>query len=140
METGRRDRPQKGGVSGKTCVMTTLSEREHLVAEQYCKGMADKEVADTLGRSEWTIKAQKRDIYRKLGISKDTELVLYMLCEKLKINFDLKELRKHGLELFFSVLFLVMAVMDFQIDMRRCTQMQARARVTRVIRRRADGD
>lgn len=140
METGRRDRPQKGGVPGKTCVMNTLSEREHLVAEQYCKGMADKEVADTLGRSEWTIKAQKRDIYRKLGISKDTELVLYMLCEKLKINFDLKELRKHGLELFFSVLFLVMAVMDFQIDMRRCTQMQARARVTRVIRRRADGD
>lgn len=140
METGRRDRPQKGGVSGKTCVMNTLSEREHLVAEQYCKGMADKEVADTLGRSEWTIKAQKRDIYRKLGISKDTELVLYMLCEKLKINFDLKELRKHGLELFFSVLFLVMAVMDFQIDMRRCTQMQARARVTKVIRRRADGD
>lgn len=140
METGRRDRPQKGGVSGKTCVMNTLSEREHLVAEQYCKGMADKEVADALGRSEWTIKAQKRDIYRKLGISKDTELVLYMLCEKLKINFDLKELRKHGLELFFSVLFLVMAVMDFQIDMRRCTQMQARARVTRVIRRRADGD
>ena len=140
METGRRDRSQKGGVSGKTCVMNTLSEREHLVAEQYCKGMADKEVADTLGRSEWTIKAQKRDIYRKLGISKDTELVLYMLCEKLKINFDLKELRKHGLELFFSVLFLVMAVMDFQIDMRRCTQMQARARVTRVIRRRADGD
>ena len=140
METGRRDRPQKGGVSGKTCVMNTLSEREHLVAEQYCKGMADKEVADTLGRSEWTIKAQKRDIYRKLGISKDTELVLYMLCEKLKINFDLKELRKHGLELFFSVLFLVMAVMDFQIDMRRCTQMQARARVTRVIRWRADGE
>ena len=120
--------------------MNTLSEREHLVAEQYCKGMADKEVADTLGRSEWTIKAQKRDIYRKLWISKDTELVLYMLSEKLKINFDLKELRKHGLELFFSVLFLVMAVMDFQIDMRRCTQMQARARVTRVIRRRADGD
>lgn len=43
--------------------MITLSEREHLVAEQYCKGLADKEVADRLQRSEWTIKAQKRDIY-----------------------------------------------------------------------------
>ena len=64
--------------------MNDLSEREHLVAEQYCKGLADKEVADSLGRSTWTIKAQKRDIYRKLGISKDTELVLYMFCEKLK--------------------------------------------------------
>ena len=81
--------------------MNALSEREHLVAEQYCKGLADKEVADRLGRSTWTIKAQKRDIYRKLGISKDTELVLYMFCEKLKINFDLKEILKHGLEIFF---------------------------------------
>ena len=63
--------------------MNALSEREHLVAEQYCKGLADKEVADKLGRSTWTIKAQKRDIYRKLGISKDTELVLYLFCEKL---------------------------------------------------------
>lgn len=69
--------------------MITLSEREHLVAEQYCKGLADKEVADSLQRSEWTIKAQKRDIYKKLGISKDTELVLYMFCERMKINFDL---------------------------------------------------
>lgn len=48
--------------------MITLSEREHLVAEQYCKGLADKKVADSLQRSEWTIKAQKRDIYKKLGI------------------------------------------------------------------------
>lgn len=47
--------------------MITLSEREHLVAEQYCKGLADKEVADSLQRSEWTIKAQKRDIYKKTG-------------------------------------------------------------------------
>ena len=71
--------------------MITLSEREHLVAEQYCKGLADKEVADSLQRSEWTIKAQKRDIYKKLGISKDTELVLYMFCERMKINFDINE-------------------------------------------------
>lgn len=119
--------------------MNTLSEREHLVAEQYCKGMADKEVADTLGRSEWTIKAQKRDIYRKLGISKDTELVLYMLCEKLKINFDLKEIRKHGLELFFSVMLLIVAVMDYHMDMRRGRTQEA-SRVTRVTRARRSNE
>lgn len=28
--------------------MNTLSEREHLVAEQYCKGLADKEVAGSI--------------------------------------------------------------------------------------------
>lgn len=119
--------------------METLSQREHLVAEQYCKGLADKEVADSLGRSEWTIKAQKRDIYRKLGISKDTELVLYMLCEKLKINFDLKEIRKHGLELFFSIILLVVAAMDYHMDMRRGRTREA-ARITRVIRARRSNE
>lgn len=116
--------------------MNALSDREQLVAEQYCKGLTDKEVADVLGRSKWTIRAQKRDIYRKLGISKDTELVLYLFCEKLNINFDLKEIRKHGLELFFSILFFIMAAMDMQVDMRRTGRLQGRARVTRVIRGR----
>lgn len=116
--------------------MSALSDREQLVAEQYCKGLTDKEVADVLGRSEWTIRAQKRDIYRKLGISKDTELVLYLFCEKLKINFDLKEIRKHGLELFFSIMFFIMAAMDMQVDMRRTGRLQGRTRVTRVIRGR----
>lgn len=113
--------------------MNALTDREHLVAEQYCKGLADKEVADILKRSEWTIKAQKRDIYRKLGISKDTELVLYMFCERMKIDFDLKEIRRHGLEMFFAMLFTLMAMLNYSIDMR----MQARegARTARVARR-----
>ena len=113
--------------------MNELTEREHLVAEQYCKGLADKEVAIILRRSEWTIKAQKRDIYRKLGISKDTELVLYMLCEKMKIDFDLGEIRKHGLEIFFAILLMAIAVLNYRIDMRM--QMRGVVRTTRLIRR-----
>lgn len=58
--------------------MITLSEREHLVAEQYCKGLADKEVADSLQRSEWTIKAQKRDIYKNWVFPKIPSL--YYTC------------------------------------------------------------
>ena len=113
--------------------MNALTDREHLVAEQYCKGLADKEVADILNRSEWTIKAQKRDIYRKLGISKDTELVLYMFCERMKIDFDLKEIRKHGLEIFFAVLFTLMAIMNYSLDMKM--QMREGVRTARVVRR-----
>lgn len=121
--------------------MITLSEREHLVAEQYCKGLADKEVADSLQRSEWTIKAQKRDIYKKLGISKDIELVLYMFCERMKINFDIKEIRKHGLELFFSILFLVIAALDFHSDMRQCSRAKTRTtQVSRTRRTKTDSD
>lgn len=113
--------------------MNALTDREHLVAEQYCKGLADKEVADVLNRSEWTIKAQKRDIYKKLGISKDTELVLYMFCERMQIDFDLKEIRKHGLEIFFAVLFTLMAMLNYSIDMR--LQMCEGVRAVRVVRR-----
>lgn len=110
--------------------MEALSPAEWIVAEEYCKGLADKEVADNLQKSIWTTKTQKRTIYRKLGISKDTELLLYMLCMKLKRDFDLKEIRKHGIELFFSVLFIIIQIVpDSHIDMRRC-KIQSRARAS----------
>ena len=99
--------------------MVSLSPAEMFFANEYCKGLADKEVADNLSKSVWTIKTQKRTIYRKLGISKDTELLLYMICNKMKRNFDLNELRKHGLELLFSVLFVVMQVTCNDFDLRR---------------------
>lgn len=106
--------------------MESLSCAEREVANEFCKGYSDKEVADNLDKSYWTVKTQKKEIYRKLGISKDTELILYMVCEKAQRKFDLKEIRKHGLELFFSVLFLVMQVTCNNLDdmrmmrVRRC--------------------
>lgn len=110
--------------------MEALSPAEWIVAVEYCKGLADKEVADNLHKSVLTTKTQKRSIYRKLGISKDTELLLYMLCMKLKRDFDLKEIRKHGLELLFSVLFIIMQIVpDYHIDMRRC-KIRGRVRTT----------
>ncbi len=99
--------------------MIVLSPAEMLVANEYCKGLADKEVADNLNKSVWTVKTQKRTIYRKLGISKDTELLLYMICGKLKRDFDLKEIRKHGLELLFSVFFIMMQITCNSSDLRR---------------------
>lgn len=100
-------------------MMISLSPTELLVANEYCKGLADKEVADNLNKSVWTVKTQKRAIYRKLGISKDTELLLYMICDRLKRDFDLKELRRHGLEFLFSILFLLMQVTCNDIDLRK---------------------
>ncbi|WP_321479729.1 LuxR C-terminal-related transcriptional regulator [uncultured Bacteroides sp.] len=107
--------------------MNVLSPAEWQVANEYCKGLADKEVADSLNKSVWTTKTQKRTIYRKLGISKDTELLLYMLCERMKVNFDLKEIRKHGLEILFSILFIVIQVTCHSIDMRK-VNVRARAK------------
>lgn len=78
---------------------------------------------------------------QKLGISKDTELVLYMFCERMKINFDIKEIRKHGLELFFSILFLVIAALDFHPDMKQCSRAKTRTtQISRTRRTKTDSD
>lgn len=111
-----------------------LTEREKEIAGHYCRGFTDKEVASEIHRSEWTVKAHKKDIYRKLGISKDTELVLYMFCERMKIDFNLKEIKKHGIEFFFSLMFLLIACTDFQTDMR--VNRAGRTRTTRLARAR----
>lgn len=114
--------------------MISLSPAEMLVANEYCKGLADKEVANNLSKSVWTTRRRRRTIYRKLGISKDTELLLYMICDRLKRNFDLNELRKHGLELLFSILFVVMQVTCNDIDLRRMKTPSRARTVMRYIR------
>lgn len=67
------------------------------MAEEYCKGLSDKEVAEALCRSFHTVKTQKKAIYRKLGISKDTELLWWMVCDRLGMVFDLRAIRSLGI-------------------------------------------
>lgn len=64
----------------------------------FCRGLSDKEVASLLYKSYWTIKTQKKAIYQKLGISKDTELLWYMICDRLGIEFNLQEIRDKGIQ------------------------------------------
>lgn len=99
--------------------MEALSMAEQEAFKEYSKGLSDKEVADNLNKSIWSVKTQKKSIYRKLGISKEAELVIYAVCMQLKVEFDLKEIRKHGLEILFSVLFILMQVTCHSIDLRR---------------------
>lgn len=67
------------------------------MALQYARGLTDKEVADALCKSYHTVRVQKRAIYEKLGISKDTELLWWLICRKTGIPFSLSEVRKYGL-------------------------------------------
>jgi len=59
--------------------------------------LSDKEIADRLCRSYHTIRVEKKSIYRKLGVNKETELLWYMIFEKLNREFDLNEIREKGL-------------------------------------------
>lgn len=112
--------------------MIALSPAERIVAEEYCKGLADKEVAYNLCKSVWTIRAQKKTIYRKLGISKDTELLLYMICDRLHRDFDLREIRKHGLSILFALAMIAMQALGYKSDLRR-VRMARRVRIENVI-------
>ena len=75
-----------------------MSKAEREVALALCRGLSDKEIAEVLFRSYHTVRVQKREIYRKLGISKETELLWYMILERLGRRFDLGEIRKKGIE------------------------------------------
>ena len=97
-----------------------LSKAERRVAECVCRGLTEKETAAMLYRSPQTIHTQKKSIYRKLGVSKDTELMWWMICERLRMAFDLDEIRKHGIELLMVVLLLAMQVTGNAHDLRRC--------------------
>ena len=62
--------------------MVPLSETEKIVAEQYCHGLMDGEIAEALKKPVWTIRTHKKRIYKKLGIATTHELVLYMVGRK----------------------------------------------------------
>ena len=65
---------------------------------EFAKGLQDKEVANNLYRSYWTVKTQKKAIYKKLGITKDVELLWWLVCKRLGIEFDLVRIRRIGIE------------------------------------------
>lgn len=75
----------------------TRSERE--VALEICKGLSDKEVAESLFRSYHTVRTEKKSVYRKLGVQKETELLWAMLCERREIEFNISLIRRRGVTL-----------------------------------------
>lgn len=112
----------------------TLTHAEWEVAQESAKGLQDKEVADRLNKSIWTIKTQKKKIYEKLGISTSSELTLYVVCRYIGKTFDLKKIREIGFSVLFSLLFIVVQVMGHAGDMCRLRGSRCRTQV-RVERR-----
>lgn len=86
--------------------MKALSDTELVVAGWYCHGLADKEVADIMGKPVWTIRTHKKHIYVKLGISTTHELVLYMISRHFGRVWNIGELRRRGLAAVMCLLML----------------------------------
>lgn len=84
--------------------MKQLSDMENRVAEQYCHGLTDKEIADELDKPIWTVRTHKKHIYKKLSIATTHELVLYMVAKFLGKEYNAREVRQKGLAAFMLML------------------------------------
>jgi two-component system, NarL family, nitrate/nitrite response regulator NarL len=56
--------------------LAALSPRERQIAEHVSRGLRNRDIADSLGMSEGTVKVYLHTIYQKLGIDNRTELAL----------------------------------------------------------------
>lgn len=63
-------------------------------------GLSEKEIADRLTISYKTVKKHIENIKTKTGISKNTELLGYLVAKYNDKNFSLKKLREYGLLAF----------------------------------------
>lgn len=70
-----RARSELGRLGGRSASPDTLTPSESLVAELVAEGLANKEVAASLGISTKTVELHLSHIYAKLGIGSRTELV-----------------------------------------------------------------
>jgi DNA-binding NarL/FixJ family response regulator len=71
----------EGGRPGKPRLAPPLTERELEVIRALSRGMSDRQIAQSLGISEKTVRNHTSNIYRKLHIFDRTQAVIYAVRE-----------------------------------------------------------
>jgi NarL family two-component system response regulator LiaR len=72
---------ESGGLRGSGLAPPPLTERELEVIRALAQGMSDRQIAQTLGISEKTVRNHTSNIYRKLHIFDRTQAVIYAIRE-----------------------------------------------------------
>lgn len=93
-----------------------LSPTEFNIAESYCRGLIDKEVAEVVDKPIWTVRTHKKHIYQKLDISSMQELVLWMVCKRIGKVWNAREVRLRGLSAILSILLFAQTVLHIQLQ------------------------
>ena len=93
-----------------------LSPTEFHIAESYCRGLIDKEVAEVVDKPVWTVRTHKKHIYQKLQISSMQELVLWMVCKRIGKVWNAREVRLRGLSAILFILLFIQAVLHIQLQ------------------------
>lgn len=103
-----------------------LSLRESQIAERIAWGASQKEVANDLGISRFTVDNTIRKIYEKLNIGKINELSAWWFCTTFNISFDLSPLKRSICAVSLIVLF---AYGEYHNDFSFCRYRCRRARI-----------
>jgi DNA-binding NarL/FixJ family response regulator len=72
---------ESGKISGSSRLIPPLTERELEVIRALAQGMSDRQIANSLGISEKTVRNHTSNIYRKLHIFDRTQAVIYAIRE-----------------------------------------------------------
>lgn len=68
------------------------------------RGLSEKEIAEKLFVSPGTINNHTRNIREKLGVSKNTEVILYYIAKQNQRTFSLKEIRQFGINVILVMI------------------------------------
>lgn len=70
----------------KDCGLVNLSDREMEIINSVAEGLSSKEIKEVLHLSVHTINTHKRNIYRKLGINKSSDLIRFAVKNGMMAN------------------------------------------------------
>ena len=108
-----------------------LTTRESQVAERIAWGASQKEVADDLGISRYTVDNILRKVYDKLHIGKINELSAWWFCTTFGISFELSPLKRTIGALCLICLFISGEMMN---EHHFCRYRTGRVRIERIIK------
>lgn len=108
-------------------MLRELTASEMRVAKEMTKCRSRQEVADALFLSINAVKWHLKNIYIKLNIHNDMQLVMVMVGDALGKKFSVKELREKGVSVLLSLTLLVMGCINATPDdMRRMPRRSGR--------------
>lgn len=91
----------KDGINGDK---TPISNRENEIIEELSHGLSEKEIGEKLFISPKTVGRHIDNIKKKIGVSKNIEIVAYYIATLRGKKFDLKLLREYGISIFILLL------------------------------------
>lgn len=81
-----------------------LTKREQEIIDCMSHGYSQKEIGDKLNIAPKTVSCHLESIRKKIGVTKNTEILAYFICQQRGKKFSLRLLRDYGIAIFLIYL------------------------------------